>query len=401
MTSDRTALVIADKIPSTQKEIIRMQITQILMCVDNVEIIDFYDNDKMVKYINSDEVPIVKVTDAWTCKDWDGTFSHFKSIVRYYRNIIIINSPTFRFMDVEPSELIKKYEKEATSNPLYAFEGKSRQIRMRILRLLFIKACSKSFESKNVYQFVLNPREVDYRDVWGFRWYKRIGPWEWRNTQIGPTYEFALSSMYIQDVNKVHDFYWYACKENKPAVEEFFNLTKMFLNRRVWSAWWANAITGDAGVYGKRETRSGTVPQDEYYYNLMLSKYTLISETDDGSFPIVRFMESVILGCIPILAYNVDYDELKGNLTDQRFYDIIKYRNLKAKEYHAGPGSVKKSNSVCNMCERFKLHYGTDEDMNVIRELRSSKYYKDMTDEKVVQDYYDKLLKGAKYGKRV
>lgn len=376
-----------------------MMITQIITFVDNVEIIDFYNNDKLEKYIDAEEIPIIKVTDSWTCKDWDSTFNHFKTVNRYYRNVIVINSPSFRFMDIEPAELIKKYEKKAMEDPTYAFEGKSKQVRMRILRLLFIKACAKAFESNNVYQFVLNPNEVDYRDVWDFRWYKRIGPWEWKNTQLGPTYEWALANTYIQDIDKVQDFYWYACKENKPMVEEFGYLTTVFLNKRIWSAWWNNPIKGNAGVFGKTETRANAVPQDEYYYNLMLSKYTLISETDDGSFPIVRFMESIILGCIPILHYDVKYDEIK--LTDHRFYDIIKYRDLQIKEFHPGPGSSRKSNSICNMCERFKMHYGTNEDMNVIRELRTATYYKAMTNYEVVKNYYDELLKGAKYGKRV
>lgn len=399
ITVDRTAVVIADKIPATQREIVKMQITQVLMFLDNVEIIDFYDNDKMEKYIDAEDVPIVKVTDSWTCQDWETTFIHFKHVVGYYRNIIIINSPVLRFMDSTPEELIKKYESKAMEDPTYAFTGKSKQVRMRILRLLFVKACAKAFGNKNVYQFVLNPREIDYRKVWDFRWYKRIGPWEWEGTELGPTYECALANMYIQEINKMQDFYWYACKENKPAVEEFGYLTTVFLNKRVWSAWWMNAITGGAGVFSKTETRSKTVPQEEYYYNLMLSRYTLISETDDGSFPIVRFMEAVILGCIPILAYNVNYKILKGTLTDQRFYDIIKYRNLKVPEYHYGPGTKGKSNSICNMCERFKVHKG--DDVDVIKELRTSAYYKFMTDVEQVKKYYESLIKGAKYGKRV
>lgn len=394
ITADRTAIVIADKIPATQKEIIKMQITQILMFIDNVEIIDFYNNDKIETYINAENVEIVKVTDSWNCKDWDSTFKHFQVVLNYYRNIIVINSPTFRFMDSKPEDLIREYERKALEDPMYAFTGKSKQVRMRILRLLFIKACARAFANKDVYQFVINPNEVDYRKLWDFKWYKRIGPWEWEGTCIGPTYECALSNMYIQNINKVQDFYWYACKENKPAVEEFGDLTKIFLNKRIWSAWWKNAITGEAEVFSKTETRSLGVPQDEYYYNLMLSRYTLISETDDGSFPIVRFMEAVILGCIPILSYNINYNILKNELTDQRFYDIIKYRDLQAKEFHLGPNK-----SICNMCERFKMHKG--EDIDVIEELRTSAYYKAMTDNTVVQNYYKDLLKGVKYGKRV
>lgn len=399
-SSNRTAVVIAGEIPATQKEIVRMQITQILTFVDNVEILDFYVNEKLEKYINSDEVPIVKVTDSWTCNDWNGTFKHYRSVLRFYRNVIILNAPSFRFMDIEPSELIKKYDKKATEDPLYALDGKSVQVRMRIYRLLFIKACAKEFENKNVFQFVVNPREVDYRDVWEFKRYKRIGPWEWKNTIVGPTYEWGLSHMYVQEIDKVYDFFWYACKENKPAVEEFGELTEVFLNKRVWSAWWTNAIKGESKVFGKRETRSVAITQEEYYYGLMLSWYTLVSETDDGSFPIVRFMESIILGCVPILAYNIDYECLRSELTDHRFYDIIRYRDLQAREYHKGSGSSWRSNSICNMCERFKLHKGDDED--VIKELRTSKYYKNMTNDKAVKDYYDYLFKkGAKNGKGI
>ena len=394
VTVDRTCVFIADKIPATQREIIKMQLTQIFTFIDNVEVLDFYENDKLLKYIDSDEIPVVKVLDSWSCTNWERTFIHLRNVARHYRNVIVINSPTFRFMKEEPVELIKQYEERVLKDPMYVFNAKGKQIYDRITRLLFMKACSASFEKKNVYQFVLNPREV-----WNYKWYKRIGPWCWKNTDLGPTYEYALSNMYVQNVSKVQDFYWYACNENKPDVKEFGESANMFLNRRIWTAEWNNPIKGEAGTFSKTETRQKAIPQEEYYYNLRLSKYTLISETDDGSFPILRFMEAVILGTVPILQYNIKYDEIR--LTDKRIYDIIKYRDLQVKEFHPNTGNknVDKHNSICPMCERFKLHWG--EDVNVIPELRTSNYYRAMTNETVVQDYYTNLLKGVKYGKRI
>ena len=398
ITVDRTCVVIADGIPATQKEIIKMMLIQVYTFVNNVEIIDFYENDKLKNFIESDEIEVVKVMESWTCKDWDSTFNHFKVILtRYYRNVVIINAPTFRFMDEKPESLIKRYEEKIIKDPNYCFSSSGKQIFYRILRLLFVKAASKSFANKNVYQFTINPNEVDYRNIWNFRHYIRIGPYEWKGTQLGPTYEYALSNMYIQDIDKVQDFCWYASSHNKPAVEEFGIICGMFVNRRLWSQWWKNPITGIYGVFDKTHTKRDSIDQPEYYYNLMLSKYTAIPETDDGSFPIVRFMESIILGCVPLIHYRVDWEKIK--LTDNRFYDIIKSKNLLLKEFHQGTGSNHKSNSVCNTSERLKLHWGEDE--NVIKYLRTSKYYRLMTDEKAVTEYYNKLFKGVKYGKRI
>jgi len=398
ITANRTCVVIADKISNTNIETVRLMLIQICSFIENVEILDFYENDKLQKYIESEEIPVVKIMDSWTCKDWDSTFKHFKVVLTHYRNVIIINSPTLRYMNEDPVKVLKRYEDKVTLDASYVFDSKGKQIRDRMMRLLFIKASSGSFGRNNVYQFVTNPNEFDYRELWNFKHYKRIGPWNWKNTEIGPTYEFAMSHIYIQKILKTQDLFWYASCYNKPNVKELYDIVKIFLNRRSWTQPFLNPVYGECGVFDKGEYKKCSKPQDEYFYNLMCSKYTIISETDDGSFPIVRFMEAIILGCIPILQSIIDYNVLKSDLTDQVFYDIIKWKNLVMKEFKFYRGSSHYTKGVHTVSERFKVHYG--EDMDVIELLRKSQYYKYMTSERYVSDYYTKLLSGAKYPKR-
>ena len=394
--NDRTCIVIGDRIPATQKEIIRCMILQVVMIMENVAVIDFYENDKLENFLGlPDEVEIIKVMDSYTCTNWDNTFVHFQSVLNYYRNVIIVNSPVFRFKKKEPEFYIKKYEEKAVKDNMYEF-GKGTDIHTQIARSLFIKAMGKSFTGKNVFQFVINPREVDFRKVWDFRVYERIGPAKWENTRLGPTYEYALSQIYIQDVDKVQDVCWYACLENKQSVEDTYKLLKRCCRRGPSTATFLNPVRGEFGMFSKTTTKDDGMSQDEYYYNLMLSRYTIITETDDGSFPIVRFMESIILGCIPLLEKDLDKDLSQVLLTDKRFYDIIRYRDLRMPDVKWDDESIfgGKKHPMTTVHNRLRFKYGEEKD--VIEELRTAKYYLAMTSREQVEKYYTSMISGIR-----
>lgn len=394
LTNDRTCIVIGDRIPATQREIIRCMILQVIMILDNVSVMDFYDNDKLENFLGlPEEVEIIKVMDSFTCTDWSSSFVHFQTILSHYRNVILVNSPVFRFKKKEPEYYIKKYEEKATIDNMYEFEKRT-DIHTQVMRSLFVKAMAKSFTGKNVYQFVINPREVDFRKVWDFRVYERIGPAKWENTRLGPTYEYALSSIYIQNIDKVQDVYWYACSENKPSVIDTNILLGRCVNKRFSKSEMINPVKGEFGCFDRTHTKENGVSQDQYYYNLMLSRYTIITETDDGSFPIVRFMESVILGCIPLLQRDLDKDLSQVVLTDKRFYDIIRYRDLRLPDVRCDDVSNGGESLMGKVQKRLRYKYG--EELDVIEELRTAKYYLAMTSREQVEKYYTSMISGIR-----
>lgn len=108
----------------------------------------------------------------------------------------------------------------------------------------------------------------------------------------------------------------------------------------------------------------------------MLSRYTIIVDDYSGQFNMMRFMEAVICGCVPLLLDG--YNNLENLiLTFPDIYDIIIKRGL-----------VEKLERVY-----FRIHDWEEKDQYIISEIKATKSFKKITDKVKVQQYYNKLLR--------
>lgn len=370
----RVAIALLSNIEASQNEIISAIYSQILEFVDNAVVIDFYANGKTNKVLNGD--PEVLRLKQYDCDSWLKMQKYIEKEVEEFDKVILFKTPIScdrKFI----SEMERGIKKDDSYNMGY---DKARRMYERVT---FVKAIM----DKEVYQLVIDPREIDFSTVieFDFKSYKRICTWKSETDKYGPIYEYAMVNTFVQEIPKAQDFYFIgsAYDDSKNYLHEIKKEFDKRLGHRhkggkynnKFGTIYNNPFTGKFELF-TFENRDKRVGQGTYLYNLMLSRYTIIVDDYSGQFNMMRFMEAVICGCVPLLldGYN-NFENLI--LTFPDVYDIIIKRGL-----------VEKLERVY-----FRIHDWEEKDKYIISEIKATKSFKKITDKVKIRQYYNKLLR--------
>jgi hypothetical protein len=377
-----TLVAVLSNIEKTQNEIIGCMVTQICENVENCSVIDFYKDFKLNKTVYG-EYDIFKA-EQWLYSSWLDIYKNYRELVQPYDNIILIKTPTLRGTYTRQLDVkfLKEIDKGFTKDSQYQM---TQDLMKRLIeRLVFVKAC----RDKNVFQFCIDTEEVDFSDVYNFKSYKRLFILKKDGMSYFPMYEWAMANTFIQEIDKAQDLYYIGSAFTKEREEYIVNikdwLYKFFGRRRIGFTR-ANPQTGLFDYYNSNERRDVKVNQSKYLYNLKLSKYTVVtSPYDTSTFNMMRFMESVICDCIPIIMPDNNLDDLR--LTFPDIYDKINLRDLIL---------IKRD------CRKYPVEYYLhtritewERDKDCINDIKSCKSYQRITDQEYVKSEFKKLLKG-------
>ncbi len=380
-----TLVVVLSQIEKSQKEIIPCMVTQICENVENCSVVDFYRDFKLSKQLYG-EYDLFKA-DQWLYDGWLNIYKNYRELVEPFDNVILIKTPTLRgiYPRVLDEKFLKEIDKGIMKDKYYQM---SQDTMKRVIeRLVFVKAC----RDKNVYQFCLDTEEVDFSKVWKFKHYERLYTFKDSEHKYFPMYEWALANTYIQPVDKAIDYYYVGSAFTKEREEEHKfrkDLVDKYTNkrRRGYSDVGHQIIKGKYEWYNAEERREARVDQDKYYYNLKLSKYTLVNKPYDVErFNMVRFMEALILDCIPIVLPGNNLDDIR--LTFPDLYDIILLKGV----------ILNRRDTNAYRPMDFYIHIRVaqyERDLDVIERLKNTKSYQMITNQDWVQQQFKKLLKG-------
>lgn len=368
----RIALALLGNIEASQNEIISAIYSQIMEFVEDVVVIDFYANGKTYKVLNGE--PEVLRLKQYDYNSWSEMFESMKKDMEEFDKVIIFKTPVI-CNEQMVEEMLCGMQEDDSFNMHY---DKMRRI---YERLLFIEAIS----DKDIFHLVIDPREMDFSKVWDFKSYKRICTWKSETDKYGPIYEYAMSNTFIQEIPKAQDFYFIGSVYDD-SKKYLYNVKREFDRRlgkrhkggkrdKKAGTKYNNPFTGKFELF-TFENRDKRVSQSIYLYNLMLSRYTIIVDDYSGQFNMIRFMEAIICGCVPIFVEgHNNFENLI--LTFPDIYDIIKKRNL-----------------IMSFIQiYFRVYDWEEKDQYIISEIKATKSFKKITDEVKVRQFYNKLLR--------
>ena len=117
------------------------------------------------------------------------------------------------------------------------------------------------------------------------------------------------------------------------------------------------------------------IKQEDYYYMLSKSKYTLVVQSYDvTTFSIIRFFEAVCRDCVPLIWFEACLDDLKNTFEDI-YHLVLKYNLV-----------VSSKEEIVDRVDNY------ENDLNFINEVKNSKSFRKITNEKKVAKFYKKLL---------
>ena len=118
------------------------------------------------------------------------------------------------------------------------------------------------------------------------------------------------------------------------------------------------------------------IKQQEHYNKLSKSKYTLIMPSYDIlTFSVIRFLEAIMVDCLPLIYSLCDLTDLKRTFLD---IFIIVERKLIVEDIRGLDD---------------KMAELDDERISILDEIKATKSFKKITTEEMVSKYYTKLLK--------
>ena len=352
-------------IEASQNEIISAIYSQVLKFVDDVVVIDFYANGKLNKVLNGE--PETLRLKQYNYDSWSKMYKSIKADMKEFDKVIIFKTPIVCNKQMV-DEMLDGMEEDDAFNMQY---DKMRRI---YERLLFVEA----IQDKEVYQLVIDPREMDFSTIWNFKSYKRVCAWKSNTDIYGPMYEYAMVNTFIQEIPKMQDLYFIGSvyDDSKKYLYDIKSEFDKRLGKRHKGGMYNNPFTGKFDLFTEEE-RDNRVGQSTYLYNLMLSRYTiLVAPYKSEHFNMLRFMEAIVCGCLPLILDG--YNNLENLLlTFPDIYDIIEKRQL-----------VIPYDRVY-----FRIHDWDEKDSKVVQEIRETKSFRKITDEVKVKKFYERLLK--------
>ena len=261
---------------------------QLLFGIDNIEYIDF---------------------DIRSVQDWPTQEALNKEFIKQHgiKNFMIIGTDLNQSSRIDNFKLYTDFLSKYMEDRDYGIN----YVTTRFLLTKFLVVKDMVECGVNVLHFVIDPQEVDFNQVLGNGSVTNCYKLARKGYTFLPSYEFAL--MYINGKFKPREnnllFY---CTAKTPDRKYVINIAQKL--KRLPSS--------DIKVIYKGSVDGKGVEQNEYYGLLRKYKFTLIIPSyDQTTFSIVRFLEAIANGCIPLVLGNCNLDELQ--MTYPSIYSVV------------------------------------------------------------------------------
>jgi hypothetical protein len=367
--------------------------------VDNVTFIDFEENLYLYNFIPNG-VEIVK-SNQWFMQRYTEVKQRLDAILSNVDTVLLYRISCEGMDKGTGSGLSGKFTKDVIDTQLdkchrmdtYGFSnfGTRKLLPNYLVRMVFLECLSQS--NVGVIHLVLDPREIDLSYMIDKDRYKRLGALKQTPGHLRPMpyFEWGLNEIYQQEVGKGYWFYYVGtCRAHRSTREHLFNLCKtvsISVNDREPNYRKSGKISlnGIAKMTdyrfkgGEKGVDISYVSQEKYYYHLKLSRYTFVNRPyQEDSFNYQRFMEAVVLGCIPLIDEKMNLCDLE--LTYPEFYDIIIKRKL-----------IYGQDDYCNIVSRVSK-YDENGDDEIIEEFKKTKAYMALTDINKIRKFWERIL---------
>ena len=340
-----------------QDKIIKYELNQMNDFIEDKVFIDFYKGNKLINLLNK-EVKIEKMN-LWQFDNWTDIEGYIEGKLKKFDKLIIIKTPMIAGMKYNDASMLESFNDAIKSNDKYNINFM--MLRRILHQCMLLKVASKI--NLDVIQFVYDPQEINFADVFDFKSYKRFYILKRGNDKYAPIYEYE---MYKES------------REAKDKGLDLFFIGGILTKDRLFLYDVKQQFEGIKGikfeVFDKKENKNNRITQTKYYEQLSKAKYTIIIKPyQNDSFSIIRFFEAICNNCIPLILDDVNLAELNDTFPD--IYDIIiKYKLII---------------NVKNVQQRISQY---EQDKFVINEIVESKSFKKITNYVKVKNFYSKLL---------
>ena len=329
----------------------------------NVVMLDPYKSDKLKKLFEGHNIRVEKI-DIKNFKNWKQLESRNVEFIKQHniRNFMVIGMDMFASAKRDNCGAIKNFYESYVDNPEYGMSFV--MLRNQYAKFLLVKNMLDC--RVKVIHFAIDPQEVNFCDIFG-----KNSVVECFNLRR-PGFKFIPSNEYALLLNQ-------ASVSDQRSTSLLFYCGAQTEDRK----WIVNAesklksIPGsDILVIQKGEKKKG-VSQTEYYELLRKSKFTLvIASYDHTTFSIVRFMEALAAGCLPLVHCSCCLNDLANTYEDM--YKV-------AKKYLI----VKSIDDIKRKMEE----YGEHERQCIINQLLDDFVLNKCRNVEVMQKVYKKILK--------
>ena len=340
-----------------QDKIIKYELNQMNDFINDKVFIDFYKGDKLINLLNK-KAKFVKMN-FWQFDNWSDIENYIINKFAKIDKLIIIKTPMITGMKYDDTSMVEKFKNAIETNNRYNI--KFMMLRRILEKCMLLKVASKM--NIDVIQFVYDPQEINFADVFDFKSYKRYYILKRGSDKYAPIYEYE---MYKES------------REVKDKELDLFFIGGILTKDRLFLYDVKQQFEGVEGikfeVFDKKENKNNRITQTKYYEQLGKAKYTIIIKPyQNDSFSIIRFFEAICNNCIPLILDDVNLAELNDTFPD--IYNIIiKYKLII---------------SVKNVQQRISQY---EQDKFVINEIVESKSFKKITNYTKVKIFYNKLL---------
>lgn len=356
--SSKNALYIAGAIEPSQTCIMRNIINQFCDCVENAVVIDTYKSNKLRRVLcGRDDIEILKYSDD--VDDWVEELEKAKTFLKEngIKSVFVVKTTMMTGFRDDDDGSVRKFYEVFRNDTTFSMNFNTTKNIMK--RLIFVKAC----EDIKIVQLVIDPCEHRYPGVEA-KDFSRYYILNKGGMKYCPMYEASIEEI---EEEKEYDFYFSAsllCKEREFLRE----LGKGFEN------------SGDRIVFSyfdRGEHKRRKVSQDEYYFNISKSYFTLIVQSyDTTTFSSIRMFEAIKAGCVPLIWKDVDMTDLKNTFPD--IHELFFKFGLVV-------GSCDEIIDICSGPRK-------QECLKFLEEVKKSKSYIKVTSKSSVRKFYEKLL---------
>ena len=349
----KNAILVQGNIDAGQTEIIKYIIKQVIKFT-KAEVIDFYKGPKLKNILGGVET----VKYIFNQNNWCDEAENIDRFLddKSYDNIFVLRAPMFKNFRCDKVDMAISFLEDYELRPDYS---RNFMIMKKVYdRILFIgRAADKGI---NLIQIIIDPQEPIVRQ-WSSGKGTELYILNSGKLKYAPLYEYMMfESLKCMDNTKRQKFTFYcsALTKDRLYIVEY----KEYLE---WNY--------DCKIITKEDRKS--IKQQDYYNKLSKSKYTLIIPSyDTSTFSMIRFLEAIMVDCLPIIYSLCDLTDLKRTFPD--IYTIVKRKLI--------VGDIRGLDD--------KMTEVDDERINILDEIKATKSFKKITKEEMVNKYYTKLL---------
>lgn len=300
----KVGLFIAGGVESSQKEIVKAIVYTLSKLY---EIIIFTTNSgNKLKYLLQDNCSLVHLDEMTSKDNWIDKYNESVKIIKKYNisNMFIIKQTILQSYNYNNGTIIENYIQNWKINPKFSMNFN--MMKTLYEKICFITAIAKTCKT---IEFVIDPQQIQVNKYINFEYgYKNF--YILNKKEIGLEYANFYEPYYYntEKQDKQKDF-CFACTALTKDRKYIINCEDKFKK-----TWLIKIVKSNKT--GKK------LSQQEYYEWLKQSKYTLIIPSYDVStFSIIRFVEALKYGCIPLIHIKCNLNDLK--YTFEELYDYV------------------------------------------------------------------------------